>query len=163
MEDIKMEAPDTSNVEVTEEKEHKLSEAQIHGINSSVISLISRLKQYTILTALQMELSKGPHQIQPIMREIYRFEETKLVTSVREAFDMFYVYANHDKIVMNNISTIREKFEQALAFITHHMQKVDSAMDKNYMEVLDSFADMLSMLIKNIQAKPIFDEGFKID
>lgn len=155
--DLKME-----DVNVTEENEHKLSEAQIHGINSCVIKLISRVKQYTILTAIQMELVKKSHLVQPIMREFYQYEETKMVTEIREVLDMFYVYAAHDKIVMKNVGIIREKFEYAIGFVTNNMQRVSSVMDKDYMEILDSFADMLSTLIKHISSKPIFDAGFKI-
>lgn len=153
---------DMNDVEVAEESEHQLSEAQIFGINSTVIVLLSRLKQYAMLTAVQMELTKKSHQIQPIMREIYQYEEMKNVTLIRESFDMFYVYASHDKIVIKNVGIIREKFEQAMMYVTSNMQKVESVMDKNYLEVLDSFADMITMIIKHASVKPIFSEDFKI-
>jgi len=152
----------TDNIEVTSENEHTLTEAQILGINTSIVRILSKLKQYSILIAIQMDLIKKSHNIQLIMREFYQYEETKVVTEIREILDMFYVYAAHDKIVMQNINIIRGKFEHAIEFVSTHVRTLTSFMDKNYSEILDTFSDMLAVLIEHISVKPIFDPNYKI-
>jgi hypothetical protein len=148
-------------VAVTEEKEQGLSDLQIYGINATVVRLLSKVRKYTILTQVHMNLSNKPQQIQPMMREIYQFEETKMIMDIREEFDMFYVYTR-DKFVIRNAEMLREKFEQSITFVTTNMQTVNSVLDKNFNEILDTFTDQLQVLSANIASKSIFDEHFKI-
>ena len=87
------------SVSVSEDKNSGMTDLQVYGINSTVVRLLSKVRKYTILTQIQMSLTNKPQQIQPIMREIYQFEETKMIMDIREEFDMFYVYTR-DKMVM---------------------------------------------------------------
>lgn len=149
------------SVAVTEEKNVGLTDLQIYGINSTVVRLLSKVRKYTILTQIHMNLANKPQQIQPIMRELYQFEETKMIMDIREEFDMFYVYTR-DKTVVRNAEMLRERFEQAIAYVTTSMQSVTSVLDKNFNEILDTFTDQLQTLSSNIASKSIFDEHFKI-
>ena len=149
------------SVAVTEEKESGLTDLQIYGINATVVRLLSKVRKYTILTQIHMNLSNKPQQIQPMMREIYQFEETKMIMDIREEFDMFYVYTR-DKTVVRNAEMLRERFEQSIAYVTTSMQSVTSVLDKNFNEILDTFTDQLQTLSSNIASKSIFDEHFKI-
>jgi len=149
------------DVKISEKKEVGMTDLQIYGIKSTVITLLSKVRKYTLLTQIQMDLIKKSHQVQPIMREIYQFEETKMIMDIRADYDMFYVYAT-DKIVMKNVEMLREFFEQSIGFITTNMQTVNSILDKNYAEILDTFIDKLQHLSTNIATKSIFDEHFKI-
>lgn len=152
----------TDNVEVSENMEEGFTELQLYGINSTVVNLLSKLRKYTILTQVQMELVNKSHQIQPMMREIYQFEEIKMVMDIRKEFDMFYVYANKNKYILKNSEILREKFEQAVGFITSNMQNVKSVIDNDYVEILDTFADRLQQISTTVATKSIFDEHFKI-
>lgn len=152
---------DLNNVAVTEEKSDGMSDIQIYGINAAVVRLLSKVRKYTILTQIQMSLTHKPQQIQPIMREIYQFEETKMIMDIREEFDMFYVYTR-DKSVIKNTEMLREKFEQAITYVTENMQNVNSVLDTSFIEILDTFTDKLQVLSNNIATKSIFDEHFKI-
>jgi hypothetical protein len=149
------------SVSVSEDKNSGMTDLQIYGINATVVRLLSKVRKYTILTQIQMSLTNKPQQIQPIMREIYQFEETKMIMDIREEFDMFYVYTR-DKIVIGNAEKLREKFEMAIKFVTTNMQTVESVVDKNFIEILDSFTDQLQILSSNIATKSIFDEHFRI-
>lgn len=162
MEEISQTEINMNDVEVTEDIEQGMTDLQLYGINSTVIRLLSKIRKYTILTQIQMELVKKPHNIQPIMREIYQFEETKMIMDIREEFDMFYVYTK-DKIVILNAESLREKFELTISFITSNMQNVESVLDKNFIEIMDSFSDQLGQLSTTIATKSIFDEHFKIN
>ncbi len=150
-----------NNISVTEEKDNNLTDLQIYGIHTTVIKLLSKIRKYSILIQIQMDLLNKSHQIQPIMREIYQFEETKMIMDIREEFDMFHVFTK-DKIVVKNAETLRSKFEQAINFVTTNMQTVDSILDKNYLEILDTFADRLKLITNDIASKSIFDEHFKL-
>lgn len=150
-----------NNVSVSEEKDDGLTDLQLYGIHTSVVKLLSKIRKYSILIQIQMDLLNKSHQIQPIMREIYQFEETKMIMDIREEFDMFYVFTK-DKIVVKNVEIIRNKFEQAINFVTTNMQTVESILDKNYLEILDTFADRLKLITNDISSKSIFDEHFKL-
>lgn len=152
---------DSNNIAISEEKDNNLTDLQVYGINTSIVKLLSKIRKYTILIQLQMDLLSKSHTIQPIMREIYQFEETKMIMDIREEFDMFYVFTK-DKIIMKNIELLREKFEYAINFVTTNMQSVESILDKNYIEVLDTFADKLKLITDDIASKSIFDEHFKL-
>jgi len=157
-----MASQQNDSVEVSENMEESFTDVQLYGINSTVVNLLSKLRKYTILTQVQMELVNKSHQIQPLMREIYQFEEIKMVMDIRKEFDMFYVYANKNKYILKNSEMLREKFEQAVGFITNNMQNVNSVLDKDYVEILDTFADRLQQISTTVAAKSIFDEHFKI-
>lgn len=150
------------DIKVTENREDYLTDIQLYGINTAVVNLLSALRKYTILTQVQMELVNKSHNIQPLMREIYQFEEIKMVMDIRKEFDMFYVYANKNKWVLKNSETLRKKFEQAITYITTNMQKINSVLDNSYTEILDTFCDMLQQISTNVASKSIFDEHFKI-
>lgn len=143
------------------DKEAGLTDLQVYGINASVVKLLSKVRKYTILSQIQMELVHKSHQIQPLMREIYQFEETKMIMEIREEFDMFYVYTK-DKTIMKNVEMLREKFEHAIGFVTSNMGGIESVLDKNYLEILDTFLDKLRLLSNDIASKSIFDEHFKL-
>jgi hypothetical protein len=64
--------------------------------------------------------------------------------------------------VIGNAEKLREKFEMAIKFVTTNMQTVESVVDKNFIEILDSFTDQLQILSSNIATKSIFDEHFRI-
>ena len=104
------ETDNTDTIKVSEDTEIGMTDLQIYGINAAVVKLLSKLRKYTILTQIQMELVNKSHQIQPLMREIYQFEETKMIMDIREEFDMFYVYTK-DKYVIKNVEALRENFE----------------------------------------------------
>ncbi len=148
-------------VAVGQHEDKGLTDLQIYGINSTVVRLLSKVRKYTILTQIQMGLLQKPPQIQPIMREIYQFEETQMIMDIREEFDMFYVYTR-DKHVIHNAEMLREKFEQSIAYVTSNMQTVKSVLDKSFVEILDTFSDQLQILSASIASKSIFDEHFKI-
>lgn len=149
------------NVAVTQHDDKGLTDLQIYGINSTVVRLLSKVRKYTILTQIQMSLLQKPQQIQPIMREIYQYEETQMIMDIREEFDMFYVYTR-DKHVIHNAEMLRERFEQAISYVTSNMQNVTSVLDKSFVEILDTFSDQLQVLSTSIATKSIFDEHFKI-
>lgn len=149
------------DVDVSVNKEVGLTDLQIYGINASVVRLLSKVRKYTILCQIQIDLIHKSHAIQPMMREIYQFEETKMIMDIREEFDMFYVYTK-DKIIMKNIEMLREKFEQAIGFVTSNMGGIESVLDKNYIEILDTFLDKLKILSNDVASKSIFDEHFKL-
>jgi hypothetical protein len=148
------------DVSVTEEN-GGMTDLQIYGINGSIVKLLSKMRKYAILTQIQMELVNKPHNIQPIMREIYQFEETKMIMEIREEFDTFYVYTK-DTIVLKNVEMLREKFEQSISFITSNMQQLNSILDKEYIEILDTFTDNLQQLSTAVASKSIFDEHFTV-
>lgn len=149
-------------VSVTDSKESAMTDLQIYGISSVVVRLLSKLRKYTILTKIQIELIHKPHQVQPVMREIYQFEETKMVMDIREEFDMFYVYGR-DEIVNKNAEMLRENFEQSISFVTTNMMKIDgNTLGKEYAEILDSFADKLQQISTTLASKSIFDENYKL-
>lgn len=157
-----MEQKNMDNVEVSDSDPIGLTDLQIYGINGSVVRLLSKVRKYTILTQIQMELVNKSHQIQPIMREIYQFDEIKMVMEIREEFDMFHVYTT-DKCVCRNVDVIRDKFDNAISFVTTNMGGLKGGiMDKEYSEILDTFADMLQQIATTISQKSIFDEQFKI-
>ena len=56
----------------------------------------------------------------------------------------------------------REKFEQAIGFVTSNMGGIESVLDKNYIEILDTFLDKLKILSNDVASKSIFDEHFKL-
>jgi len=150
----------TDNVNVSEEKE-QLTDLQLYGVSGAIVTLIGLLKKYTILAQIQADLQQKPPQAQPIMREIYQFEETKMIMDIRTQFDMVYVYTR-DPIVVNNFTMIREAFEQAILFLTSNMQNVQSVLEKNYVEILDEFSDKLKVITDNLISKSIYDEHFKL-
>lgn len=152
---------DLNEVEVTEENklENSLTELQIYGVNTNTVRLLSKIRQYIVLTQIQMDLIGKSHSIQPIMREIYQFEETKMIMSIREEFDMFRAYTT-DHIVLKNVNSIREKFEFAISFVTGNMQNVESVHDKNYVQILDTFADKLQNIASILTKKSVLNENF---
>ncbi len=152
---------DLSTVGVGTIDDKGLTDLQIYGINTTVVRLLSKVRKYTILTQIQMGLLQKPQQIQPIMREIYQYEETQMIMDIREEFDMFYVYTR-DKHVIHNAEILRERFEQAISYVTTNMQTVKSVLDKGFVEILDTFCDQLQILSSSIASKSIFDENFKI-
>lgn len=147
------------SVSVTEQTETELTELHMFGINSTTIRLLSKLRKYIVLTQIQMDLVEKSHAVQPIMREFYQFEETKMIMEIREEFDMFRVFTS-DKLVIKNLNSIRENFEQAISFVTHHMQAVESVFDKNYVEILETFADRLQQINNKLTTKSILNENF---
>jgi hypothetical protein len=147
------------DVSVTEQNDEGLTDLQIYGLNSTIVRLLSKLRKYIVLTQLQMDLVEKPHTVQPIMREMYQFEETKMIMDIREEFDMFRVYTS-DKIIIKNVNSLREKFEQAISFVTTNMQNVGSVFDKDYTEILDAFADKLQQINIKITSKSILSENF---
>lgn len=149
-------------VEISEKNEESFTELQLYGINETVVNLLSKLRKYTILSQVQMELVKKSHNVQPLMREIYQFEEIKMIMDIRKDFDMFYVYASKSKNVLKNSELLREKFEQAVGFITQNMQKIDSVLNTDYVEILDTFADRLQQISTSVATKSIFDEHFSV-
>jgi len=143
---------DLNDVEVTEVDETGLTDLQLYGLNATSVRLLSKIRQYIVLTQIQIDLVDKSHSIQPIMREIYQFEETKTIMSIREEFDMFRVYTS-DKIVTLNVNQIRERFEQSISFVTSNMQAVNSVYDKGYVQILDTFADKLQQVALTITSK----------
>jgi len=92
------------DVAIGEEKD-ALTDIQVYGISSTVVILLGAIKKYTILSQIQKDLQQKPAQTQPIMRELYQYEETKMIMDIRTQFDMVYVYTN-DKIISNNFQMI---------------------------------------------------------
>lgn len=148
-------------VAVDENKQEQLTDLQEYGIASNLVTLLGNLRKYIILTQIQIELQNKSHQIQPIMREIYQFEETKMIMDIRTNLDTFYAYTN-DKIIAHNVELIRTRFEQTINFLGENMIQVKSVLDKNYIEILDEFSDKLKMLTDSLATKSIFDENFRI-
>ncbi len=153
MDDINV--TDDSNVS------ESMTDLQVYGINKIIVTLLSNIRKYTILSQIQLELKNKPNQIHPIMREIYQFREMEMIMDIRANFDTFYVYTK-DKIVIKNVENLREKFEYAINFLTTNMQSVESVLDKNYVEILDTFSDRLKLLANDVATKSIFDEHFKL-
>ena len=147
-------------IEVTEEKE-ALTDLQVYGVSTSIVTLIGLLKKYIMLTQIQNELQTKSTHIQPIMRELYQFEETKMIMDIRTQFDMVFVYTK-DAIIITNYAKIREKFELAIKYLTSNMVDVKSVLDKNYSEILDEFCDKLKFITDAISQKSIYDEQFTI-
>jgi len=151
-----------SDVSVGETKDEGLTDLQIYGISGTVVTLLGMIKKYSILAQIQKEILHKPPQSQHIMREIYQFEETKMIMDIRTQFDMVYVYTL-DKTIVTNFQTLRDSFEQSVLFLTSNIQTVDSFADKNYIEILDEFADKLQALADTIATKSIYEAGFKLD
>lgn len=148
-------------VEVGQEPEEQMTDLQIYGISSTVVQLLGALRKYAILAQIQKDLQTKPAQAQPVMREFYQYEETKMIMDIRTQFDMVYVYTK-DKIVLKNFDIIRTSFENAISFLTENMMNVTSVTDKNYVEILDEFADKIKHISDVMTRKSIFDESFKI-
>jgi len=144
-----------------EENKEALTDLQEYNINGAVIKLLGDLRKYMILTQLQMDLQGKSHQIQPVMREMYQFEETKMIMDIRTDMDYVYGYTR-DKIVITNMEKIRSKFEHAVNYLSSNMVEVSSVLEKSFTEILDSFLDMLKMLTDDISTKSIYDENFKL-
>lgn len=161
VENTESEKLDLDNVAVGTHDDKGLTDLQIYGINGTVVRLLSKVRKYTILTQIQIGLLQKPPQIQPLMREIYQFEETQMIMDIREEFDMFYVYTR-DKHVIRNAELLRDRFEQAISYVTSNMQTITSVLDKGFVEILDTFSDQLQVLSASIATKSIFDEHFKI-
>lgn len=149
------------NVAVQEEVETGLTDLQEYGISGILVTMLSNIRKYIILTQIQMELQNKSHQIQPIMREIYQFNETEKIMDIRANLDMVFVYTK-DPVILNNFQMIRDKFENAISFLTNSMQKVTSVLDKNYIEILDEFTDKLQSLATDLATKSIYDTHYKI-
>ena len=147
-------------VDITDDKE-QLTDLQMYGISGSIVTLIGQLKKYIMLTQIQQELQTKPTQIQPIMRELYQFEETKMIMDIRTQFDMVFVYTK-DAIVITNYGKVREAFELAINYLTSNMVNVKSVLDNSYSEILDEFCDKLKDIADAVSAKSIYDEQFKI-
>ena len=139
-----------------------LTDLQAYGISSAVVRLLGDLRKYMLLTQVQIDLQNKSHQIQPIMRELYQYEEMKMIMDIRTDLDMVYAYTN-DKIVITNMEAIRNKFELSINFLSSNMMKVQSVLDKNYTEILDEFLDKLKMLTDDIATKSIYDKHFKLN
>jgi len=149
------------NVKVSQETDTGLTDLQMYGISSTIVSLLGAIKKYTILAQIQKDLQHKPPQAQPVMREFYQFEETKMIMDIRTQFDMVYVYTR-DAIIVNNFQSLRDAFEQAIMFLTSGMQDVKSVHDKNYSEILDEFSDKLKAIADSIAKKSIYDEHFTL-
>lgn len=149
------------SVNVTAEPRLDMTDLQVYGINSTIVRLLSKLRQYTLLSQVQMNLFNKPQSVQPVMREIYQFEELKVVMTLREEFDMFGVYTK-DVIVMRNVDKLREKFEQAVSYLTTNMTENKGVHNQAHIEILDTFADNLQQLSETVATKSIFDEHFTI-
>jgi len=149
------------NIRVEETPNNQLTDLQVYGISSSIVTLIGYLKKYILLTQMLQELKNKSLQIQSLMREIYQFKETELIMDIRSQFDMVYVYTR-DKTIINNFMMIRERFEQSIDYLTSNMLKINNIQDKNYNEILDEFCDKLKHLTDIVMTKSIFDENFKI-
>ena len=149
------------NVKIDEEKE-SLTDLQVYGVSKTVVTLLGLLKKYTILSQIQKDLSQKTPQAQPVMREFYQFEETKMIMDIRTQFDMVYVYTR-DPIIVNNFQMLRDSFEAAITYLTGNMQDVTSILDKNYSEILDEFSDKLKVITDIITKRSIFDNNFKMN
>ena len=150
------------NVQVGEEEKESLTDLQVYGVSGTIVTLLGMIKKYTILSQIQKDLSQKAPQAQPVMREFYQFEETKMIMDIRTQFDMVYVYTR-DPIVVNNFQMIRDSFENAIAYLTGNMQEVTSILDQNYSEILDEFSDKLKVISDTITRKSIFDDHFKMN
>jgi len=148
-------------IEVNEAPEEGLTDLQVYGISGTVVQLLGLVKKYSILAQMQKEIMNKLPQTQPIMREIYQFEETKLIMDIRTQFDMVYVYTL-DKTIVNNFQVLRDGFESAILFLTTNLQDVTNFTDKNYIEILDEFTDKLTTLADAIATKSIYESNFKI-
>jgi hypothetical protein len=93
------------------------------------------------------------------MREIYQYSETQMIMDIREELDMYRVYAS-DRIVIKNVMHVREKFEQAISYVTENMQTVESVIDKSYIEILDTFIDSLHQLTDKLTKKSILSDQY---
>ena len=144
-----------------EENKEPLTDLQEYNISSTVVKLLGDLRKYMLLTQVQIDLQKKPHQIQPIMREIYQYEEMKMIMDIRTDMDLVYAYTR-DKIVITNMETIRNKFESAINYLSSNMMNVKSVLDKSYSEILDEFLDKLKMLADDITTKSIYEENFRL-
>ncbi len=160
MEKTEVNMNDVQIGEETKEKDN-LTDLQMYGISGAVVTLLGLIRKYTILSQIQKDLQQKPGQIQPMMREIYQFEETKMIMDIRTQFDMVYVYTL-DTVIVNNFQIIRDSFENAIAYLTSNMQQVDSVMDKNYIEILDEFSDKLQAISTTISTKSIYESNFKM-
>jgi len=148
-------------IEVNEAPEEGLTDLQVYGISGTVVQLLGLVKKYSILAQMQKEIMNKLPQTQPIMREIYQFEETKLIMDIRTQFDMVFVYTL-DKTIVNNFQILRDGFESAILFLTTNLQDVTNFTDKNYIEILDEFTDKLTALADAIATKSIYESNFKI-
>ena len=144
-----------------EENKEPLTDLQEYNISSTIVKLLGDLRKYMLLTQLQIDLQHKPHQVQPIMREVYQFEEMKLIMDIRTDLDMIYAYTK-DNVIISNMDAIRDKFESAINYLTTNMMNVKSVLDKNYIEILDEFLDKLKMLANDIATKSIYEESFRL-
>lgn len=149
-----------SGVDVNE-KDDQLTDLQVYGISTSVVTVIGQLKKYILLTQIQRELQTKTVQVQPIMRELYQYRETETIMDIRTQFDMVYVFTA-DKTIIANFSKIRESFELAIHYLTNNMASVKSVLDKDYIEILDEFCDKLKSLVDSISSKSIFEKSFSV-
>jgi len=149
------------SVGVEENNKEPLTDLQEYNISGAVVRLLGDLRKYMLLTQIQIDLQQKSHQIQPIMRELYQYEETKLIMDIRTDMDMVYAFTK-DKIVITNMESIRNKFENAINYLSNNMLNVKSVLDKDYHEILDEFLDKLKMLSEDIAKKSIYDEHFKL-
>jgi hypothetical protein len=148
-------------VEVTHKEPYEFSELEVNGINSTIIHMIGLLKKYILLIQVQKELKTKPMQAQPVMRELYQYEEMKLIMDIRTMFDMVYAYTKN-KQVITNFDKVRNSFEDAIYFITENMNKIKNIYDKNYEELLEEFSDKLRFIVETLTSVSIFKEEFQI-
>lgn len=147
-------------VQVDEGKE-PITDLQEYNINTAIVKLLGDLRKYMLLTQVQIDLQQKSHQIQPIMRELYQYEEMKLIMDIRTDMDMVYGYTR-DKIVITNMESVRSKFEDAINYLSNSMVQVQSVLDKNYVEILDEFLDKIKMLTDDIARKSIYEDTFRL-
>jgi hypothetical protein len=148
-------------VKVEEGGREPLTDLQEYGISSTIVKLLGDLRKYLLLTQVQIDLQQKSHQIQPIMRELYQYEEMKLIMDIRTDMDTVYAYTR-DKIVITNMEVIRNKFENNINFLASNMGQVKSVLDKAYTDILDDFLEKMKKLTDDIATKSIYDEHFKL-
>jgi len=141
-------------------KDNTMTELQVYGITGTIVQLLNYLKKYIMLTQLQIDLVQKNYQVRNILKELYMYEETKLVMDIRSQLDMVYVYTTDD-IVVENFQRIRNKFEDALSYLTSNMLeqgKEGNLKDEDYISILEPFMNKLKRITEEISSKPIFEK-----